>query len=142
LDVTAGDNKGSVAVWHGGDRVVGHRGGLLSLIKLNLDIHNKLAVSLRGTTIAQASFGAVLEHTKSTKWKSSDVLVQGDKWTITNTAADPSTNDNILKEVVTLGANGLPIEIVQYESSGVLAKHIVYPDVQLNVDIPASIWQI
>ena len=142
LDVTAGDNKGSVAVYHGGDRVVGHRGGIFSLIKLNLDIHNKLAVSLRGTTIAQASFGAVLDHMKSTKWKSSEVLVQGDKWTITSTAADPSTNQNILKEVATLGANGLPIELVQYEASGVLAKHVVYPDVQVDVDIPASTWQI
>ena len=142
LDVTAGDNRGSVAVWHGGDRVVGHRGGMLSLIKLNLDIHNKLAVSLRGTTIAQASFGAQLDHVKSMKWKSSEVLVEGDKWTITSTAADPSTNDNVLKEVMTLGANGLPIELVQYEPSGSIAKHVFYPDVQVNVDIPASTWQI
>ena len=71
-----------------------------------------------------------------------EVLVQGDKWTITSTAADPSTNQNILKEVATLGANGLPIELVQYEASGVLAKHVVYPDVQVDVDIPASTWQI
>ena len=142
LDVTAGDKRGSVAVYHGGDRVVGHLGGFLSLFKLNLDIHDRRATSIRGTTIAQASFGAQLEHMKTTKWKSAEVSVDGDKWTMTAVTVDPSTNSDVLKEVMTLGANGLPIELVQYEASGALAKHVTYPDVQLNVDIPASTWQI
>ena len=142
LDVTAGDKRGSVAVYHGGDRVMGHLGGILSLIKLNLDIHDKRATSIRGTTIAQASFGSQLEHMKTMKWKSTDVSVDGDKWTFTAVAADASTNSDILKEVMTLGANGLPIELLQYETSGALAKHVTYPDTQVNVDIPASTWQI
>jgi len=142
LDITSGDSKGSVAVYHGGDRVVGHKGGILSLVHLNLDIHDKRATSIRGTTIAQASFGSQLEHLKSMKWKSTDVSVDGDKWTITAIAADPATNDHVLKEVMTLGAKGLPIELIQYEDSGALAKHVTYPDTQVNVDIPESTWQI
>jgi len=142
LDITSGDGKGSVAVYHGGDRVVGHKGGILSLVHLNLDIHDKRATSIRGTTIAQASFGSQLEHLKSTKWKSTEVSVDGDKWTMTAIAADPATNDRVLKEVMTLGAKGLPIELIQYEDSGALAKHVTYPDTEVNVDISASTWQI
>src|SRR5215470_4427028 len=51
LDITGGDGKGSAAVWQGGDRVNGHQGGFLSMIHLNVNIHAKIATSMRGRTI-------------------------------------------------------------------------------------------
>jgi outer membrane lipoprotein-sorting protein len=142
LDITGGDGKGSAAVWQGGDTVRGHQGGFFSMIKLNLNIHAHLATSLRGTTIAQSYFGAQLDHLKSVKWKSTDVTVNGDNATITAIPADPTQDDGIVKEVMTLGANGLPVELIQYDGPDSLAKDVKYSEVKLNVDLPPSTWQI
>jgi len=142
LDITGGDGKGSAAVWQGGDTVRGHQGGFLSMLKMNLNIHAHLATSIRGTTIAQSYFGAQLDHLKTVKWKSTDVSVNGDNDTITAIPADPTQDDGIVKEVMTLGANGLPVELIQYDGPDSLAKDVKYSDVKLNVDLPPSTWQI
>lgn len=51
--ITDGDGKGSGGVWSGGDTVSGHQGGFLSHIHLNVGLHDRRAVSLRGYTIPQ-----------------------------------------------------------------------------------------
>jgi outer membrane lipoprotein-sorting protein len=142
LEITGGDGKGSVAVWLGGDTVRGHKGGFFSMFKLTLNIHNPQATSIRGTTIAQSYFGSQLDHLKSLKWKSADVTVDGANVTITGVPADPSTDEGIVKEVMTLGANGLPVELIEYDGPNSVAKDVKYADVKLNVDLPASTWQL
>lgn len=142
LDITGGDGKGSAAVWQGGDTVRGHKGGFLSMFKLNLNIHDKQATSLRGSTIAQSYFGSQLDHMKSVKWKSTAVTVDGDNATIAAVPDDPSQDDGIVKEVMTLGANGLPVELIQYDAPDTIAKDIKYTDVKVNVDLPPSTWQL
>jgi outer membrane lipoprotein-sorting protein len=142
LDIVGGDGKGSAAVWQGGDRVVGHQGGFLSMIKLNLDIHNKIATSLRGSTIADADFGAQLARLKTVKWKQWDATTEGDKTTITGLVADPDQDNGVNKEVMVLGTNGLPVELTQYMPDGTVAKDLKYTDVQVNVAIPDAIWHI
>ncbi len=142
LDIVGGDGKGSAAVWQGGDMVNGHQGGFLSMIHLNLNIHNKIATTMRGRTIAQASFGAALDEIKSIKWKSTDVTVDGDRYTMTGVPVDPSQDEGIIKEVMTLGANGLPVELTEYEGSGTVARHETYTDVQINITLPDSTWHI
>src|SRR5690348_9208341 len=39
IDIVSGDERGSAAVWRGGNRVRGHQGGILAAIRLNVDIH-------------------------------------------------------------------------------------------------------
>ncbi|MBV8081746.1 MAG: hypothetical protein JOY86_02050 [Candidatus Eremiobacteraeota bacterium] len=141
LDITGGDGKGSAAVWQGGDRVQGHQGGWLSPIHLNVNIHAKIATSMRGRTIADAPFGAALEHIKSVKWKSTQVSVSGDRSTWTGEAEDPTQNNGVTKEVMTLGANGLPVEVTEFEGDQTV-RHETYSDIQLNVEFPPSTWQI
>ena len=142
LDITGGDGKGSAAVWQGGDTVRGHQGGWLSAIKLTLNIHARLATSIRGTTIAQSYFGSQLEHLKSVKWKSADVTVDGENATITAIPADPAQDDGYVKEVMTLGANGLPVELIEYDNTESIVKDAKYADIKPNVDLPPSTWQI
>src|SRR5476649_342397 len=55
MDIVGGAGRGGAAVWQGGDTVYGHQGGFLSFVRLHLNIHDPKAVSLRGTTVAQAS---------------------------------------------------------------------------------------
>jgi hypothetical protein len=142
VDITAGDGKGSVAVYQGGDNVRGHQGGWLSMIKLNLNIHARLATTLRGTTIVQSSFAYMLDHVKTMKYKSTDVTVNGDLATMTAVPEDPAQDDGYAKTVLTLGANGLPVELDLYDASNEVVKINKYTDVKVNVDVPASTWQV
>jgi len=141
MDVTGGDGRGSAAVWNGGDRVKGHQGGFLSFIHLNLDIHASLAVSVRGATIAETNFGALLDHLKGLKSATIDATPDGDQTKINVAVADPSADGNITKEQVTLGANDLPVEYDQWEGDA-LVKHITYTQFVRNPAIPDSAFNL
>ena len=65
IDITGGPGRGGGAVWKGGDTVTGHRGGAISFIKLSKPLHDPEAVSLRGGTIADASFETSAEAIKA-----------------------------------------------------------------------------
>jgi outer membrane lipoprotein-sorting protein len=141
LNITGGDGKGSAAVWNGGDTVTGHQGGWLSAIKLNLNIHAHLATTIRGTTIADANWGAIYTHLTSLKSTAATAESDGSNTTITVPVTDPSSDDGVTKEVVVLGKDSLPVEYDQYEGDQQV-KHVVYSDVKLNVTIPPSTWSI
>ena len=141
MNVTAGDGKGSAAVWRGGDTVTGHQGGWLSMVKLNLNIHAHLATSLRGTTIADANWGALYDHLTTLKASSMTADVSNQTTTITVMVADPASDNSVTKEVMVLGKDSLPIEFDQFEGDQQV-KRVTYADVKLNVDLPASTWSI
>jgi outer membrane lipoprotein-sorting protein len=137
MDITGGDGKGSAAVWHGGDTVRGHQGGFFSFVKLNLNIHDPKATSIRGTTIADADFGALLVHVKTLAGATIDAKPDGASTDVSVAVADPSSDQNVTKELMVLGPGGLPIEYDQWQAD-TQVKHITYTDVKLNVDIPDS----
>ena len=131
MDVTAGDGRGGAAVWHGGDTLRGHQGGfIISFVKLNLNIHDSRATTIRGTTIAQANFGAILDHVKGTTG-TLDTTTAGDKTTIDLAVADPSSDESVTKERLVLGASGLPTEYDQWEG-GTLVRRVAYTDLVLD----------
>jgi outer membrane lipoprotein-sorting protein len=141
LNITGGDGKGSAAVWNGGDTVTGHQGGWLSAIKLNLNIHAHLATTIRGTTIADANWGAIYTHLTGLKSTAATAQSDGSNTTISVAVADPSSDGGVTKEVVVLGKDSLPVEYDQYEGDQQV-KHVVYSDVKLNVTIPPSTWSM
>jgi len=141
LNITGGDGKGSAAVWHGGDTVTGHQGGWLTPIKLNLNIHAHLATTIRGTTIADANFGAIYDHLASLKSATMTADTDGANTTVTVPVADASKDGGVTKEVVVLGKDSLPVEYDQYEGDQQV-RHVAYSDVSLNVTIPPSTWSI
>ena len=130
LSITGGDGKGSVAVWHGGDTLRGHQGGFISFIKLNLNIHDGRATSIRGTTIAQANFGAILDHVKSLKAKV-EAVPAGDLTDVDFTVDDPSDDQNVTKERIVLASDDLPAEYDEWEGD-TLVRHVVYTDIVLD----------
>lgn len=65
--ITAGPGKGGGAAWHGGATVHGHKGGLVSFVKLTLPKNDPRVTSLRGDQIEVASFGYELDRFSSTK---------------------------------------------------------------------------
>lgn len=65
IDITGGPGRGGGAVWKGGDTVTGHRGGMVSFVKLTKSINDPEATGLRGGTIAEASFENMGEAIKA-----------------------------------------------------------------------------
>jgi outer membrane lipoprotein-sorting protein len=137
MNVISGDDKGAEAAYQGGDRVKGHHGGFLSFLHLTLNIHNSQATSIRGTTIADANFEALVEHIRGLKTTNTDATVENGQTQVTVAVADPSTDQNVTREAMTFGPDGLPVEFDQWEGD-TLVKHQTFTDVKLNVDIPDS----
>lgn len=130
LSITGGDGRGGAAVWHGGDTLRGHQGGFISFVKLNLNIHDSRATSIRGTTIAEANFGAILEHLKSLK-ATIDASPAGEATEVDFAVADPSADQNVTKERIVLASDDLPTEYDEWEGD-TLVRHVVYTDIVLD----------
>ena len=141
MDIVGGAGKGGAAIWSGGDTVYGHQGGFLSFIKLHLNIHDSKAVSLRGTTIAQASFGALLQRFKDMKTSSLDAKTTNSETTVTAQVLDPASNQGVTSEVLILGADHLPVEYDQYTGTQNV-NHVRYSEYKGNVTIPDSAWRL
>jgi len=141
VDIVGGDGRGSVALWNGGDRVRGHQGGFLSFIKLNVDLHSKFSTDLRGSTIDQANFGALLAHLKSLNPKVEHVTTVHGKVVLEIETDPPAPNTDVTKEIYVLAPNWLPLEFYEYAGDKVV-KHVVNSDLKLNGDIPASTWRL
>jgi hypothetical protein len=141
MDIVGGAGKGGAAIWNGGDTVYGHQGGFLSFIRLHLSIHDPRAVSLRGTTIAQASFGALLQRFKDLKTSSLDAKSYPGLTILTADVMDPASNDGVTREILILGADHLPTTYTQFEGTK-LVNHVSYWNYKANVPIPDSTWKL
>jgi len=64
---SAGPNAGVTVVWNGGNTVVAHRGaGFTALFKKTFSLNNPRATTIRGSSIDQLSFAAILAHSQGT----------------------------------------------------------------------------
>ncbi len=68
VHVIAGPNAGGTLEWSGGDTVVAHRGsGFLAMFKKSFSLHDPVVTTIRGSSIDQLSFAAVLSHGENTQ---------------------------------------------------------------------------
>ncbi|MBV8600903.1 MAG: hypothetical protein JO359_04980 [Candidatus Eremiobacteraeota bacterium] len=142
IEVTQGPGKGSGSVWHGGDTVRGHQGGILSGIKLTISINDPRAVTLRGDTIDTASFGYILGVYQSGKGTITDAPgetidgVSTDK--VTMQIANAAANKNVSRDVLYLSkGTHLPVRRVRYEGD-TLVKQEDFTNVKLNPGLKDS----
>ena len=119
-----GQNAGVTLVWDGGNSVVAHRAGLLSFFKKTVPLHDPLATTIRGSSIDQLSFGAILAHAQD----AAGIL----------SVAPGEVIDGVPTEAVTLvpsssGADaGLTREIVELSTTTYLPVRVMgYADTQL-----------
>ncbi|HEV2738931.1 MAG TPA: hypothetical protein VGU66_10165 [Candidatus Elarobacter sp.] len=120
IDITGGPGRGGGAVWKGGDTVTGHRGGMVSFVKLTKSIHDPEAVGLRGGTIAEASFENMAEAVKSAASETNgEETVNG---TAYDTVTMPFTDTNgATKRVIFLSrTTHLPARRVTYAGTAVV----------------------
>jgi len=141
MDIVGGAGRGGAAIWSGGDTVYGHQGGFLSFIKLHLNIHDPKAVSLRGKTIAEASFGALLDRVKSLKLSSLDAKTENGLTTMSALIKDAAPDKDLTSIVLIFGANHLPVEYDEYQGA-IVVDHVLYSDYKGNVTLPDSTWRM
>jgi outer membrane lipoprotein-sorting protein len=141
MDIVGGAGRGGAAVWTGGSTLFGHQGGFLSFVKLHLNIHDPKAVSLRGTTVAQASFGALLDRVKSLKIATLDAKTQNGLTRMSAQIAGAAPEKDVTSILMVFAANHLPVEYDEYMGSTVV-DHVVYSNYMGNVTLPDSTWKI
>ena len=141
VDIVNGDGRGTAAIWNGGDRVRGHQGGFLSIIRLSVGIHSKLATDLRGSTIAEANFGSLIAHLESLDPSAERVTMSHGRIVFVVEPDPPAHDNDVTKEVYILAPNWLPMEFYEYAEDKVV-RHVVNSSLKLNIDIPASAWQL
>lgn len=142
IEIVSGPGKGSGSVWHGGDTVSGHQGGLLRGIHMNVSLHDARAVSLRGDTMNTASFGYILslfENGKANVTESAGETIAGNATDMLVMRVTDSTSDNgITKDVVYLSkATHLPVRRVRYDGDQ-LVKQEDFVNVAINPGLKDS----
>lgn len=133
--ITRGPGKGGRETWTGGDSVVASPPGLLSRLRLRLSIKDPRVVTLRGDTIAMASFGWLLQHLQS-KGRLSQApgpsIGAHDTTQISLTVEDPASNGGITRDVVDISvATKFPVRVLRFAGS-TLAKQIDFNEVTFS----------
>ncbi len=142
IDITGGPGKGGGSVWTGGDTVLGHQGGFLRGIKMNVSITDPRATSLRGDTIDSASFGSILavyQGDKGTLSESTIDTISGSPVdTITLMIANPSANKDVSKDVLYISrATHLPVRRERFEGT-ILVKREDFTGIKTNTGLKES----
>jgi outer membrane lipoprotein-sorting protein len=135
--VDAGANAGVTIVWGGGPTVVAHRGsGFAALFKKTLSLHDPQVTTIRGSSIDQLSFGAILAHAQQEPGR----LTQAPQANIggigiaavTLTSAQPTTNAGLTREVVEISTNTyLPVLVLGYDGTA-LVRQITFSNVKVK----------
>jgi outer membrane lipoprotein-sorting protein len=137
IDITGGPGRGGGAVWKGGDTVTGHRGGMVSFVKLTKSINDPEATGLRGGTIAEASFENMAEAVKAAA-----TATNGEE-TVNGTAYDTVTmpftdSSGATKRILFLSrSTHLPARRVTYAGNTVVATED-FTDVNTSANLKES----
>ena len=134
--VVAGANAGARLAWKGGSTAVVRRGsGLLSLFHRTVSLHDPLITTIRGSTIDELSFGAILAHAREPgvlSERTGDVVADVSTEAVTLVPTDPKADADLTREVIELSTKThLPTRILGYTGS-LLARKIDFTDVRLR----------
>ncbi len=131
-----GPNAGVTLVWNGGTTLTAHRGsGFLALFTRTLPLHDSLVTTIRGASIDQLSFAAILTHAQQTP----GAVSQGPGPIINGVPTDAVTliptgvvrDTGLTLEVVDISTvTKLPLRVLGYEGSK-LVRTIEFLDVRV-----------
>ncbi|MDB5043778.1 MAG: hypothetical protein JWN27_4504 [Candidatus Eremiobacteraeota bacterium] len=137
VHVDSGSNAGVTLAWDGGTSVVAHRGsGLAALFKRTLSLHDPLATTIRGSSIDQLSFGAILAHAQAEAGTLSEVpgeVIAGVPTdAVRLSSSTPAANAALTREVVELSTiTHLPVRVLGYDGE-TLVRRIDFSNVTLS----------
>jgi hypothetical protein len=123
-EVTSGPGKGGGVVWRGGDTLKGHQGGFFSRIKVEMSIHDRRAVSLRGDTIEFGSIESVVADLKAPNQTESSGTVDAQPVAIV-TISYAQPENGVVKEAIAFSkTTHLPIRRTQYGPGDAVLKQV------------------
>ncbi|MGE3062687.1 MAG: hypothetical protein AB7T10_03540 [bacterium] len=121
-------------------KITGRQGGILSAVKLTLDLSNALVKNIRGTTIAESDWPYVSQRTKNilkesgveftvskTKFQSTDV-------TMLHIKNIPFEKYNFDEEKLFFTDNVMLIGLYNYENKEII-QNVHYYDIKLNTGL-------
>ncbi len=132
-----GPNAGVTAVWGGGNTVVAHRGsGLTALFKKTFALHDPAVTTIRGSSVDELSFAAILAHAQDTPGTISEnggPVIDGvptDAITFIPTSSGADTA--LTREIVDISTTtSLPIRVLGYEGE-TLVRQIDFSNIKLD----------
>jgi hypothetical protein len=136
VHVIEGPNAGVTLTWDGGPTVQATRsGGLFAkLFKRTLPLHDPLVTTIRGATMDQLSYGAILAHAEQTPGTLAQIpgepiagiTIQA----LSLVPSDPAVDAGLSREIIDIStATQLPIRVEGYEGT-TLVRKIDFSDVQ------------
>lgn len=137
VHVIKGPNAGVTLVWNGGDSVIAHRGsGLAALFKKTMSLHDPLVRTIRGSSIDQLSFAAILAHAQNTAGPVSEsfgpVIDGVPTADVTLIPASSTTNTGLTREVVDISlSTSLPVRVLGYNET-TLVRQIDFTNVRVK----------
>jgi hypothetical protein len=139
VHVLKGPNAGVTLVWNGAGTVVAHRGsGLAALFTKTLSLHDPLVTTIRGSSIDQLSYAAILAHAHDTAGPLSQAVgpIIGGIPTaaVTLVPTTSGTDSGLTREVVDLSTmTNLPMRVIGYDRT-TLVRQIDFSGVKVNAD--------
>jgi hypothetical protein len=137
VHVVAGPNAGVTLTWDGGATVVARRGsGLAAMFTRRLSLHDPLVTTLRGSSIDQLSFGAILAHGQQEAGSLSEApgeVINGVAVNaVTLIPAGSASDAGLTREVVELSTvTHLPMRVLGYDGS-TLVRRIDFSNIKLQ----------
>jgi hypothetical protein len=136
VHVIEGPNAGVTLTWDGGPTVQATRGGGLfaALLKRTIPLHDPLVTTIRGASMDQLSYGAILAHAEQTPGTLAQIAGEPIAGTATQALllvpSDPAVDAGLSREIIDIStATQLPIRVEGYEGS-TLVRKIDFSDVQ------------
>jgi hypothetical protein len=144
IDVIEGNqifDAGSVLVFTGGDKVDGHKGGLLSWTILRLDKHDPLVSTTRGMSVDQTTIGALISWLELgiSRGRTSVQVYPGSVW-LTIDRIDPIVNDGVDREVLAFEPRTyLPVYSASYAGT-TQVQFTRWTEYRLNTGLPERLF--
>ncbi len=132
-----GPYVGVTIVWNGGLTVAAHRGsGLMALFKKTFSLHDPQMTTIRGLSVDQASFGAILAHAQQkpgTLYQGAGEMIDGvftDAMVFVPAAA--VTNSGLTQEIIEVSTSThLPMRVLGFEGP-TLVREIDFSNVRVG----------
>lgn len=137
VHVAKGMNSGVTLDWSGGSTIIAHRGsGFAALLKKPFPLHDAAVTTIRGSSIDELSFAAILQHLRSTPGTVSEApgpAIDGiGSDAVTLVPAAPGVDAGLTSEVVDLSSTtAMPMSVLGYDGP-TLVRKIDFSNVKLQ----------
>jgi hypothetical protein len=138
VHIIKGPNAGVTLEWSGGDTVVAHRGsGLLAMFKKKYALHDPLATTIRGSSVDQLSFAAILSHAQDTPGAITEApgpVIDGIPTAAVTLIPTSSVADTgLTREVVAINSlTNIPMRVLGYDGP-ILVRQVDFSSIKLEL---------